>query len=125
VVVRDDDVRASAIAEGSEREPIVSRHALSRVALRQALAERLFDDEQPALQPDPVVKATRSPRAERKAQTTRNRDGLAAGASATSSPHFALRARGTIRVVGTTVSFDKLAEQTAVQRRALEPLERA
>jgi hypothetical protein len=33
--------------------------------------------------------------------------------------------RGTIRVVGTTVSFDKFAEPTAVQRRALELLEGA
>jgi hypothetical protein len=32
---------------------------------------------------------------------------------------------GTIRVVGTTVSFDKLAEPTAVQRRALGLLEGA
>lgn len=93
--------------------------------LRQAWAELLFDDEQPAPQPDPVAKATRSPQAERKAQTKHNRDGLACQSFRDLLSALALRTRNTIRLVGTKATFDKLAEPTAVQRRALELLERA
>lgn len=93
--------------------------------LRQAWAELLFDDERPAPQPDPVAKATRSRQAQRKAQTKRTRDGLPCQGFRDLLSTLALRTRNTIRVVGTNATFDKLAEPTAVQRRALELLERA
>jgi hypothetical protein len=38
---------------------------------------------------------------------------------------YVLRTRNTIRVVGTNATFDKLAKPNALQRRALELIERA
>ncbi len=43
--------------------------------LREAWTELLFKDEQPPLATDPVAKASRSPAAERKAQTKRTAAG--------------------------------------------------
>jgi hypothetical protein len=93
--------------------------------LREAWAELLFDDEHPAPQPGPVAKATRSRQARRKAQTKRTRDGLACQSLRDLLSGLALRTRNTIRVVGTNATFDKLAEPNALQRRALELIERA
>jgi hypothetical protein len=65
-----------------------------------------------------VAKATRSPQAERKAQTKHNRDGLPCQSFRDLVSTLALRTRNTIGVVGTTATFDKLAEPAAVQRGA-------
>ena len=86
--------------------------------LRQAWAELVFDDEDPAPEPDPVANATRSPQAGRKAQAERNGDGLSCQGFRDLVSTLALRTRNAIRVVGMTATFDKLAAPTAVQRRA-------
>jgi hypothetical protein len=92
--------------------------------LRQAWSELVFDDEHPArgARPGwPWPPGPRRPSAKRRPNTT---DGLACQSFRDLVSTLAPRTRNTIRVVGTTATFDKLAEPAAVQRRALELLER-
>jgi transposase len=88
--------------------------------LRQAWAPLLFKDEQPPLAPDPVAKATRSPAAQRKAQTKRTATGEPCQSYRSLIAELATLTRNTIRLPGAHATFDKLAEPTRLQARALE-----
>ena len=127
VATASDDQRSSRTTTSalpqSLTEASVSRSSVDTLSLRVARAALRRAPRPPSPTRWPMPPGSRGPSARRRPNATAT--GFPAGACATSSPHFALRARGTIRVVGTTVSFDKLAEPTAVQRRALEPLQRA
>jgi transposase len=91
--------------------------------LRRALKPLLFDDEQPPDRPDPVAKASRSPSAERKAQTKRTAAGEPCHSLETLLSELSTRCRNTIRLPATGTSFDQLTEPTAIQARALELIE--
>jgi transposase len=88
--------------------------------LREAWAPLLFKDEQPPLAPDPVAKATRSPAAQRKAQTKRTATGEPCHSYRSLIAELATLTRNTIRLPGAQATFDKLAEPTPLQARALE-----
>ena len=88
--------------------------------LRQAWAPLLFKDEQPPILADPVAKATRSPAAERKAQTKRTTTGDPCHSYKSLVDELATQTRNTIRLAGSTTTFDKLAQPTALQTRALD-----
>jgi transposase len=88
--------------------------------LREAWAPLLFKDEQPPLAPDPVAKATRSPAAQRKAQTKRTATGEPCHSYRSLIAELATLTRNTIRLPGAQATFDKLAEPTPLQTRALE-----
>ena len=88
--------------------------------LRQAWAPLLFKDEQPPLAPDPVAKATRSPAAQRKAQTKRTATGEPCHSYRSLIAELATLTRNTIRLPDTHASFDKLAEPTPLQTQALQ-----
>jgi hypothetical protein len=87
--------------------------------LRQAWKPLLFDDEQPPKQPDPVAKATRSPQAERKAQSKRSTTGERCHSFATLLDELATQTRNTIRPQPSRASFDQLTKPTPTQTRAL------
>jgi transposase len=91
--------------------------------LRRALKPLLFDDEQPPDRPDPAAKASRSPSAERKAQTKRTAAGEPCHSLETLLSELSTRCRNTIRLPATGTSFDQLTEPTAIQARALELIE--
>jgi transposase len=93
--------------------------------LRQAWAPLLFKDEQPPIQADPVAKASRSPQAQRKAQTKRTAAGQRAHSYKTLLAELATLTRNTIRLPGTPATFHKLAQPTPTQARALELAEHA
>ncbi|HYN92158.1 MAG TPA: IS1634 family transposase, partial [Thermoleophilaceae bacterium] len=76
--------------------------------LRQAWAPLLFKDEQPPIPADPVTKATRSPAAERKAQTKRTTTGDPCHSYKSLVDELATQTRNTIRLAGSTTTFDKL-----------------
>jgi hypothetical protein len=88
--------------------------------LQKAWAPLLFTDEQPPLAPDPVAKATRSPAAERKAQTKRTATGEPCQSYRDLIAELAILTRNTIRLPGAQATFDKLAEPTPLQARALD-----
>ncbi len=88
--------------------------------LRAAWAPLLFKDEQPPTPADPVAKATRSPAAQRKAQTKRTAAGEPCHSYRSLLTELATLTRNTIRLRGATATFDKLAEPTPVQAHALE-----
>ena len=88
--------------------------------LRQAWAPLLFKDEQPPTAPDPVAKATRSPAAQRKAQTKRTTNGEPCHSYRSLIAELATLTRNTIRLPGAQATFDKLAEPTPLQARALD-----
>jgi hypothetical protein len=88
--------------------------------LRQAWTPLLFADENPPTQPDPVAKATRSPSAQRKAQSKRTTTGEIAHSYKSLLAELATLTRNTIRLPGTTATFNKLANATPTQARALE-----
>jgi transposase len=88
--------------------------------LRQAWAPLLFKDEQPPLAPDPVAKATRSPAAQRKAQTKRTTTGEPCHSYRSLIAELATQTRNTIRLPGAQATFDKLSEPTPLQARALD-----
>jgi hypothetical protein len=88
--------------------------------LRQAWAPLLFKDEQPPINPDPVAKADRSPAAKRKAQTKRSARGEPCHSYRSLIAELATRTRNTIRLPGAQTTFDKLAEPTPLQARALD-----
>ncbi len=93
--------------------------------LRQAWAPMLFKDEQPASQADPVAKAHRSRAAQQKAQTKRTAAGERCHSYKSLLAELATLTRNTIRLPRTTATFEKLAQPTAIQARALELAENA
>jgi hypothetical protein len=93
--------------------------------LREAWAPLLFKDEQPTSAADPVAKSTRSPSALRKAQSKRTDAGEQVHSYKSLLTELATLTRNTIRLPRTTASFEKLAEPTAIQARALELAEHA
>jgi transposase len=93
--------------------------------LREAWAPLLFKDEQPSPAEDPVAKATRSPAAQRKAQSKRTAAGERAHSYKSLLAELATLTRNTIRLPGTEATFAKLSEPNAVQARALELAEHA
>lgn len=93
--------------------------------LRQAWAPLLFTDEHPPTQPDPVAKATRSRSAQRKAQSKRTTSGETAHSYKSLLAELATLTRNTIRLPGTPATFNKLANPTPTQARALELAENA
>ena len=93
--------------------------------LRQAWAPLLFKDEQPTPAPDPVAKASRSPAAQRKAQTKRTAAGKPCHSYKSLLTELATLTHNTIRLPGTQATFNKPTEPTPTQARALELAEKA
>jgi hypothetical protein len=93
--------------------------------LREAWAPLLFKDEQPTSAADPVAKSARSPSALRKAQSKRTDTGEQVHSYPSLLAELATLTRNTIRLPNTTATFDKLAEPTTIQARALELAEHA
>jgi hypothetical protein len=93
--------------------------------LRQAWKPLLFTDENPTPSPDPVAKATRSPQAHAKAQTKHSPAGEPLHSYKSLLAELATLTRNTIRLPGTTATFDKLAESNPIQTRALQLVENA
>lgn len=88
--------------------------------LRAAWAPLLFKDEQPPNPADPVAKASRSDTAQRKAQTKRTAAGEPCHSYQSLLAELATLTRNTIRLPNTPATFDKLAQPTPTQARALE-----
>jgi transposase len=88
--------------------------------LREAWAPLLFKDEQPPIAADPVAKATRSASAQRKAQTKRTTSGEHCHSYRSLIAELATLTRNTIRLPGAQATFDKLAQPTPLQTRALD-----
>jgi Transposase DDE domain len=88
--------------------------------LRAAWAPLLFKDEQPPRPTDPVAKATRSPAAQRKAQTKHTTSGERCHSYHTLIAELATQTRNTIRLPDTRATFNKLTEPTPLQAQALE-----
>lgn len=93
--------------------------------LQAAWKPLLFTDEQPTPSPDPVAKATRSPQAHAKAQTKHSPAGEPLHSYKSLLAELATLTRNTIRLPGTTATFDKLAEPNPIQTRALQLVENA
>lgn len=93
--------------------------------LREAWAPLLFKDEQPTSAADPVAKSTRSPSALRKAQRKRTDTGAQVHSYKSLLAELATLTRNTIRLPQTTASFEKLAQPTPIQAKALELAEHA
>jgi transposase len=88
--------------------------------LKQAWAPLIFKDEQPPTATDPVAKATRSAAAQRKTQTKRTATGEPCHSYRSLITELATLTRNTIRLPHTDATFDKLAEPTPLQARALD-----
>jgi Transposase DDE domain len=88
--------------------------------LRQAWTPLLFTDEHPPTQPDPVAKAVRSRSAHRKTRTKRTTTGETAHSYKSLLAELATLTRNTIRLPGTPATFNKLANASPTQARALE-----
>jgi hypothetical protein len=93
--------------------------------LRHAWKPLLFTDENPPTQPDPVAKAVRSPQAQRKARTKRTNTGEPCHSYKSLLAELATLTRNTIRLPGATATFDKLAQPTPLQARALDLIHHA
>jgi len=93
--------------------------------LREAWAPLLFKDERPSSAADPVAKSTRSPSAQRKAQSKRTDAGEQVHSYKSLLAELATLTRNTIRLPQTTATFEKLTEPTPTQARALELAEHA
>jgi Transposase DDE domain len=91
--------------------------------LKQAWAELLFKDEHPPVQPDPVAKATRSPAAERKARTKRTTSDHSAHSMRSLLEELKTQTRNTVRIHGSTATFDQLTTPTELQARAHQLIE--
>jgi Transposase DDE domain len=87
--------------------------------LRQAWAELLFQDHNPASRTDPVAKATRSRAATRKAGSRRTPNRQPCHTLASLLEELENRTRNTIQVNGTDATFDQLSEPTQPQAHAL------
>lgn len=93
--------------------------------LRAAWTPLLFKDECPPIAADPVAKATRSPQAQRKAQTKRTVTGERCHSYRSLLAELGTLTTNTIRLAGANATFDRLAEPTPLQARALELVEHA
>ena len=93
--------------------------------MRHAWAPLLFTDEHPPLQPDPVAKATRSTAAQHKARTKRTSNGDPAHSYKSLLAELSTQTRNTIRLPGSTATFHKLTQPTALQARALDLIQHA
>ena len=93
--------------------------------LRDAWRALLFNDENPPVQRDPVAKAVRSPDAQRKARTKRTSTGEPCHSYKSLLAELATLTRNTIRLPGATATFNKLAQPTPLQARALELIQHA
>jgi hypothetical protein len=93
--------------------------------LRAAWAPLLFKDDDPPTAADPVAKATRSRAAQQKAQTKRTPDGETTHSFKSLLDELATQTRNTIRIPGSTATFDKLTQPTALQTRAHDLAEHA
>ncbi|HYM57426.1 MAG TPA: IS1634 family transposase [Solirubrobacteraceae bacterium] len=93
--------------------------------LRAAWAPLLFKDDNPPIPADPVAKATRSPAAQRKAQTKRTATNEPCHSYRSLLAELATLTQNTIRLHDATAPFDKLTEPTPLQARALELAEAA
>ena len=96
---------------------------LVRLEIEERLAELLFVDDAPLAPADPVAPARRSRQATDKAARKRTADGLTVSSLRDLLDALATLTRNRIRLAGHQVSFDQLAEQTPLQRRAFELLE--
>jgi hypothetical protein len=92
--------------------------------LRECWAELTFRDEGPPTGADPVAKARRSAGAEAKASRKRNSRGEVPHSFESLIEELALRTRNTIRLSSSGATFDRLAEPTPIQTRAMELIER-
>jgi hypothetical protein len=88
--------------------------------LRAAWAPLLFKDEQPPIPADPVAKATRSPAAQRKAQTKHTTTGEPCHSYRSLLAELATLTRNTIRPAGASATFHQLAQPTDLQAHALD-----
>jgi hypothetical protein len=93
--------------------------------LKAAWAPLLFKDEQPPTTADPVAKADRSPAAQRKATSKRTAAGETCHSYRTLLDELSTLTRNTIRLPSTDATFDKLAQPTQLQARALDLAEHA
>src|SRR3954468_12771224 len=88
--------------------------------LRTAWAPLLFKDEQPPLAADPVAKATRSPAAQRKAQTKRTTTREPCHSYRSPLAQLAPQPRNTTRPADAKATFHQLSHPTDLQARALD-----
>ncbi|MGA8745868.1 MAG: IS1634 family transposase, partial [Solirubrobacterales bacterium] len=93
--------------------------------LREAWAPLLFKDEAPPIAADPVAKASRSASAQRKAQSKRTASGEPCHSYRSLIAELGTLTRNTVRLAGAEARFEKLAEPTPIQARALELVEQA
>jgi hypothetical protein len=93
--------------------------------LREAWAPLLFKDEAPPIAADPVAKASRSAAAQRKAQSKRTAAGEPCHSYRSLIAELGTLTRNTVRLAGSDARFEKLAEPTPIQARALELAEQA
>src|ERR671914_1922899 len=88
--------------------------------LRQTWAELTFTDQSPTPAPDPVAKASRSPRAEHKARTKRTTSGQPCHSFPALLAELSRRTHNTVRIPGSQAAFTQLTEPPPLQARALE-----
>jgi hypothetical protein len=93
-----------------------------RFELEERLAELLFVDDAPLAPVDPVAPARPSAAAKAKKATKRTAGELPVSSFRDLLDALATLSRNRIRLAGHDVSFDQLAEQTPLQRRAFELL---
>jgi transposase len=93
--------------------------------LRAAWTPLLFKDEHPPIAANPVAKATRSAHAQRKAQTKRTSTGEPCHSYRSLLTELGTLTTNTIRLAGANATFERLAEPTPLQARALELVEQA
>ena len=94
-----------------------------RLEIEERLAELLFADDAPLAPANPVEPAQRSASAKAKAGSKRTASGLPAHSLLDLLDALATLTRNRIRLAGHPVSFDQLAEQNPLQRRALQLLQ--
>jgi hypothetical protein len=88
--------------------------------LKAAWKPLLFTDEHRPVSPDPVAKAVRSPAAQHKAQTKRTSSNQPAHSYRTLLAELATQTQNTTRLHGSTSTFQKLTQPTALQAEALD-----
>ena len=94
-----------------------------RLEIEERLAELLFADDAPLAPANPVEPAQRSASAKAKAASKRTASGLPAHSLLDLLDALATLTRNRIRLAGHPVSFDQLAEQNPLQRRAFQLLQ--
>jgi transposase len=93
--------------------------------LRAAWTPLLFKDEHPPIAADPVAKATRSPTAQRKAQTKRTAAGEPCHSYGSLLAELGTLTSNTIRLAGSDAAFERFTQPTPLQARAIELAEHA